>query len=126
MGRIARYPRAIGLKGTTSVKRIRVHSPGGSEALRYEAVPQPAPGAGQVLVKVEAAGVNFVDVYQRTGLYKVALPFTLGQEAAGVVTAVGSGVSEVKGGDRGAYCHWIGAFAEDRVRPADRIRRTPA
>src|SRR2546428_3591129 len=101
MGRIARFPRALGPKGTTSVKAIRVHSPGGSEALRYEDVPQPAPGAGQVLVKVEAAGVNFVDVYQRTGLYKVALPFTLGQEAAGVVTAVRSAVSEGEVGDRG-------------------------
>jgi len=107
------------------VKAIRVHSPGGSEALRYEDVPQPAPGAGQVLVKVEAAGVNFVDVYQRTGLYKVALPFTLGQEAAGVVTAVGSGVSEVKVGDRVAYCHVMGAYAEYAVVPADRIVRLP-
>src|SRR2546428_9384936 len=112
MGRIARYPRAIGLKGTTSVKAIRIHSPGGPEALRYEDVPQPAPGAGQVLVKVEAAGVNFVDVYQRTGLYKVALPFTLGQEAAGVVTAVGTRASQVKVGDRGAYCHAIGADSQ--------------
>jgi len=107
------------------VKAIRVHSPGGPEALRYEDVPQPAPGAGQVLVKVEAAGVNFVDVYQRTGLYKVALPFTLGQEAAGVVTAVGSGVSEVKVGDRVAYCHVMGAYAEYAVVPADRIVRLP-
>ena len=107
------------------MKAIRVHSPGGSEALRYEDVPQPAPGAGQVLVTVEAAGVNFVDVYQRTGLYKVALPFTLGQEAAGVVTAVGSGVSEVKVGDRVAYCHVMGAYAEYAVVPADRIVRLP-
>ena len=107
------------------MKAIRVHSPGGPEALRYEDVPQPAPGAGQVLVKVEAAGVNFVDVYQRTGLYKVALPFTLGQEAAGVVTAVGSGVSEVKVGDRVAYCHVMGAYAEYAVVPADRIVRLP-
>src|SRR3989475_7478383 len=115
MGRIARFPRALGLKGTTSVKAIRVHSPGGPEALRYEDVPQPAPGAGQVLVKVEAAGVNFVDVYQRTGLYKVALPFTLGQEAAGVVTAVGSGVSEVKVGERVDYSHVMSAFAGNEV-----------
>src|SRR3989475_11612080 len=125
MGRIARFPRALGPKGTTSVKAIRVHSPGGSEALRYEDVPQPAPGAGQVLVKVEAAGVNFVDVYQRTGLYKVAAPCARGQEAAGVVTAVGSGVSEVKVGDRVAYCHVMGAYAEYAVVPADRIVRLP-
>src|SRR3989442_16011533 len=87
--------------------------------------PQPAPGAGQVLVKVEAAGVNFVDVYQRTGLYKVALPFTLGQEAAGVVTAVGSGGGEGKGGDRVAYCHVMGAYAEYAGVPAARIVRLP-
>jgi NADPH:quinone reductase len=103
------------------VKAIRVHSPGGPEALRYEDVPQPSPGAGHVLVKIEAAGVNFIDVYQRTGLYKVALPFTLGQEAAGVVTAVGSGVREVKVGDRVAYTHVMGAYAEYAVVPADRI-----
>ena len=103
------------------MKAIRVHSPGGPEALRYEDVPQPSPGAGQVLVRIEAAGVNFVDVYQRTGLYKVALPFTLGQEAAGVVTAVGSGVSELKVGDRVAYTHVMGAYAEYAVVPADRI-----
>ena len=107
------------------MKAIRVHSLGGPEALRYEDVPQPAPGAGQVLIKIKAAGVNFVDVYQRTGLYKVALPFTLGQEAAGVVTAVGSGVSEVKVGDRVAYCHVMGAYAEYAVVPADRIVRLP-
>jgi len=103
------------------VKAIRVHSPGGAEALRYEDVPQPSPGTGQVLVRIEAAGVNFVDVYQRTGLYKVPLPFTLGQEAAGVVTALGSGVSEVKVGDRVAYTHVMGAYAEYAVVPADRI-----
>ena len=65
------------------MKAIRVHAPGGPDALRYEDVPRPTPGPGQVLVKIEAAGVNFIDVYQRTGLYEVALPFTLGQEAAG-------------------------------------------
>ena len=74
------------------MKAIRVHAAGGPEALRYEDIPQPTPGAGQVLVKIEAAGVNFIDVYQRTGHYKVAVPFTPGQEAAGVVVAVGSGV----------------------------------
>src|SRR2546429_2579699 len=100
------------------MKAIRVHTQGGPEALRYEDVPQPAPGAGQVLVKVEAAGVNFVDVYQRTGLYKVALPFTLGQEAAGVVTAGGSRVSAGKVGDRGAYRHVMGAYAQYAGVPA--------
>src|SRR2546429_798105 len=64
------------------MKAIRVHTPGGPEALRYEEIERPAPGPGQVLVKIEAAGVNFIDVYQRTGHYKVPLPVTLGQEAA--------------------------------------------
>ena len=103
------------------MKAIRVHSPGGPEALRYEDVPQPSPAAGQVLVKVEAAGVNYIDVYQRTGLYKVATPFTLGQEAAGVVTAVGSGVTDPKVGDRVAYTSILGAYAEYAVVPADRV-----
>src|SRR5881398_193588 len=99
------------------VKAIRVHSPGGPEALRYEDVPQPSPAAGDVLVKVEAAGVNYIDVYQRTGMYKVATPFTLGQEAAGVVTAVGPGVSDPKPGDRVAYTSILGAYAEYAVMP---------
>src|SRR5256884_6220441 len=75
------------------MKAIRVHTPGGPEALRYEEIERPAPGPGQVLVKIEAAGVNFIDVYQRTGHYKVPLPVTLGQEAAGTVSAVGPGVA---------------------------------
>src|SRR5216110_3814322 len=103
------------------MKAIRVHSPGGPEALRYEDVPQPSPAAGDVLVKVDAAGVNYIDVYQRTGLYKVATPFTLGQEAAGVVTAVGSGVTDPKVGDRVAYTSILGAYAEYAVVPADRV-----
>ena len=103
------------------MKAIRVHSPGGPEALRYEDVPRPSPAAGDVLVKVEAAGVNYIDVYQRTGMYKVATPFTLGQEAAGVVTAVGPGVSDPKPGDRVAYTSILGAYAEYAVVPADRV-----
>jgi len=103
------------------VKAIRVHSPGGPEALRYEDVPQPSPAAGDVLVKVDAAGVNYIDVYQRTGMYPVATPFTLGQEAAGVVTAVGTGVTDPKPGDRVAYTSILGAYAEYAVVPADRV-----
>src|SRR5881397_2599563 len=125
MGRIARFPRALGPKGTTSVKAIRVHSPGGSEALRYEDVPQPAPGAGQVLVKIEAAGVNYVDVYQRTGLYKAATPFTIGQEAAGVVTTLGPDVTDLRVGERVAYAGLMGAYAEFAVVPADRVVPLP-
>ena len=107
------------------MKAIRVHSPGGPEALRYEDVPQPSPAAGDVLVKVEAAGVNYIDVYQRTGMYKVATPFTLGQEAAGVVTAVGPGVSDPKPGDRVAYTSILGAYAEYAVVSADRVVMLP-
>jgi len=103
------------------VKAIRVHSPGGPEALRYEDVPQPSPAAGDVLVKVAAVGVNYIDVYQRTGMYPVATPFTLGQEAAGVVTAVGTGVTDPKPGDRVAYTSILGAYAEYAVVPADRV-----
>src|SRR5256884_1369639 len=103
------------------MKAIRVHSPGGPEALRYEDVERPASGPGQVLVKIEAAGVNFIDVYQRTGLYKVTLPVTLGQEAAGTVSAVGPGVAEPKVGERVAYASLLGAYAEYAVVPADRV-----
>src|SRR5256885_6987629 len=107
------------------MKAIRVHAPGGPEALRYEEVDRPAPGRGQVLVKVEAAGVNFIDVYQRTGQYKVPVPFTLGQEAAGAVAAVGPGVAEPNVGDRVAYTTILGAYAEYALVPADRVVLLP-
>jgi NADPH2:quinone reductase len=107
------------------MKAIRVHAPGGPEALRYEEVEQPVAGPGQVLVKIEAAGVNFVDIYQRTGLYRVPLPFTLGQEAAGTVAAVGPGVAELRVGDRVAYPHVLGAYAEYAVVSADRVVALP-
>src|SRR5437763_16874687 len=103
------------------MKPIRVHSPGGPEALRLEDIPEPKPEAGQAIVKIEAAGVNFLDVYQRTGLYKVPLPFTLGQEAAGRRAAVGPGVTEPKVGDRVAYTSVLGAYAEYAVVPAERV-----
>jgi NADPH:quinone reductase len=85
------------------MKAIRVHEPGGPEVLRYDDVPLPEPGPGQARVKIAAAGVNFIDIYFRTGQYRVNLPFTLGQEAAGVVDAIGPDVHpvhEVKVGDR--------------------------
>jgi len=107
------------------MKAIRVHAPGGPDALRYEAMPEPAPGPGQALVKIEAAGVNFIDVYQRTGLYKVAMPFTLGQEAAGTVTAVGAGVSEPRVGARVPYSSVMGAYADYAAVPADRLVALP-
>ncbi len=103
------------------MKAVRVQVPGGPEALRYEDVPTPAPQAGQVLVQVEAAGVNFIDVYQRGGFYKVAPPFTLGQEAAGVVTALGPGVTEPSVGTRVAYTNVLGAYAQYAAVPGDRV-----
>src|SRR5437870_11988199 len=103
------------------MKAIRVHTPGGPEALRYEEIERAAPGPSQVLVKIEAAGVNFIDVYQRTGHYKVPLPVTLGQEAAGTVSAVGPGVAAPKVGERVAYASLLGAYAEYAVVPSDRV-----
>jgi NADPH2:quinone reductase len=107
------------------MKAIRVHAPGGPDALRLEDVAPPVPGPGHVLVRIEAAGVNFVDVYQRSGLYKTALPFTPGQEAAGRVTAVGPGVTEPPVGARVAYAGVLGAYAEAAVVPADRVVPLP-
>jgi NADPH2:quinone reductase len=109
----------------TTMKAIRVAAPGGPKALRYEDVAQPSLGPGQVLVKIAAVGVNFIDVYQRTGLYKVPLPVTLGQEAAGVIAAVGPGVTGVQVGDRVAYAGVLGAYAEYAVVPADRVVTLP-
>jgi NADPH2:quinone reductase len=93
--------------------------------LRLEDIPQPAAAAGQAVVKIAAAGVNFMDVYQRTGHYKLPLPLTLGQEAAGVVTAVGPGVTDVRVGDRVAYTSVQGAYAEYAAVPADRLVALP-
>lgn len=108
------------------MKAIRVHEPGGPEALRLDDVPRPAPGAGQVLIAVEAAGVNYIDVYQRTGQYATARPFVPGQEAAGTVAALGPGVSGLRVGDRIACYHGgLGAYAEYAVAPADRVIRLP-
>src|SRR5437588_5959282 len=100
---------------------IRVHEFGGPEVLRYEEVPTPEPGPGQARVKVMAAGVNFIDIYFRTGQYRGNLPITLGQEAAGVVDAVGPDVDQVKVGDRVAYAPEQGAYADYAVVPAWRL-----
>lgn len=105
----------------TVMKAVRVHAPGGLDALRYEDVPEPTPGRGQALVRIEAAGVNFIDIYQRSGLYKVELPYTLGVEAAGVVAAVGPDVTVVRPGARVAYTGPAGAYAELQVVPAERL-----
>jgi NADPH2:quinone reductase len=107
------------------MKAIRIHAHGGPEVLRYEDVPVPVPGAGQALIRIEAAGVNFIDIYHRSGLYPVQFPYTLGQEAAGVVTTLGPDVSGVAVGDLVAYTGVPGAYAEFAAVPADRLVRVP-
>jgi NADPH2:quinone reductase len=107
-------------------KAIRIHAHGGPEVLHWEDVPTPEPGPGEALVHHAAVGLNYIDVYFRTGLYKTALPATIGMEASGTVTAVGDGVTEVAVGDRVAYASApIGAYATDRVIAADRLVRLP-
>jgi len=109
------------------MKAIRVHQLGGPEVLQLEEIPDPRPGPGEAVVRVEAAGVNFIDVYHRTGLYKVAsLPFTLGQEGAGTVESVGTGVEEVAAGDRVAWTVVQGAYAEKALVPVAKLVPLPA
>ncbi len=103
------------------MKAVRIHKPGGPEALTYEDVPEPTPKAGEAVVKVEAAGVNYIDIYQRSGQYKLEPPVTLGLEAGGTVTAVGPGVTEVKVGDKVAYTGVPGAYAQYAAVPAQRL-----
>src|SRR5690242_19037746 len=100
------------------MKAIVVHETGGPDVLRLEDVPVPEPRAGEARIKIEAIGINFVDVYRRTGLYPVSPPFILGSEAAGVVDAVGPGVTDVKVGDRVASAALPAAYAEYAVAPA--------
>jgi NADPH2:quinone reductase len=105
---------------------IVVHELGGPEQLRFEPVADPTPGPGQARVRQTAIGLNYVDVYYRTGLYKVpGLPFTPGQEGAGIVDAVGPGVTDLSVGDRVAYAGVNGGYAETRVVAADRLVRLP-
>ena len=107
-------------------KAIRIHAPGGPEVMRWEDVPTPEPGPGEALVHHAAVGLNFIDVYFRTGLYKTTLPAILGMEASGTVAAIGAGVTDVAVGDRVAYATApIGAYATDRVIAADRLVHLP-
>jgi NADPH:quinone reductase len=108
------------------MQAIRVHQHGGPEELRFEEIPDPSPAAGQVRVKLDAIGVNFIDVYQRTGHYQVPLPFTPGSEGAGTIDAVGPGVTDLAVGDRVAYRGPLGAYAQLHVIPAERAVRLPA
>ena len=107
-------------------KAIRVHDYGGPEVLTWEEVEVGEPGPGQVRIKQTAIGLNYIDVYGRTGLYpQDALPFIPGMEGAGVVTALGEGVRDLKVGRRVAYAGPIGAYAEERLVAADRVVRIP-
>ena len=108
------------------MKAIRIHAPGGTEVMRLDEVPEPAPKAGEALVKIDAAGLNYIDVYFRSGLYKAEYPLTLGLEAGGTVTAVGPNVSEVKVGEKVAYTGVPGAYADRAVVPAARLVVLPA
>ncbi len=103
------------------MKAIRVNEYGGPEVLSYEDVPDPEPGPGQARVRLAASGVNFIDVYQRTGVYPMDLPFIAGQEGAGEVEAVGDGVEEISPGDYVAFAGVPGAYAEYVVAPAERL-----
>jgi NADPH2:quinone reductase len=108
------------------VKAVRVHTYGGPEALVYEDVDPGAPGPGQARIRQTAVGLNYIDTYHRTGLYKLpSLPHALGVEGSGIVEAVGEGVTNVKPGDRICYGSILGAYAEERIVPADRLLALP-
>jgi NADPH:quinone reductase len=107
------------------MKAIRVHELGGPEVLKFEDVADPVPGKGEVLVRMEAVGVNFIEVYFRTGLYKSPLPYTPGTEGAGTVVAVGEAVSGIGVGDRVASQNFAGSYAELALVKADRAVRLP-
>lgn len=107
------------------VHAIRIHEHGGPEVMRWEAVDVGEPGAGHVRLEQQAVGLNYIDTYHRSGLYKLALPTVIGMEGAGAVTAVGPGVTEFQVGDRVAYAQPIGSYAEERLIPADRIVKLP-
>jgi NADPH:quinone reductase len=107
------------------MKAVRVHQVGGPEVLRLEEVPIPEPGPGEVLVRIFASGVNYIDTYKRKGLYPMPLPFTLGEEAAGVVEKVGEGVVGVRVGDRVAFATVQGSYAQYQVVPAERLVPVP-
>ena len=107
------------------MKAIRINKHGGPEVLSHEDIDTPSPQSGQVLIKVEAAGLNYIDTYHRTGLYPVELPLTLGLEGAGTVEAVGEGVQGVGAGDRVAWAGCPGSYAEYVAAPADKVVRVP-
>src|SRR6187399_1096113 len=107
------------------MKAIRVHENGGPEVLRYDEIPVPQPAAGQLLIRVNAVGVNYIDIYQRDGLYKLEMPFIAGSEAAGVVEAVGADVTGFSKGDRVAFGTHRGSYAEFVAAPASVVVKIP-
>lgn len=107
------------------MRAIRIHEFGGPDVLRYEEVPLPEPGAGEARVRIEAIGINYIDVYQRKGQYPDSLPVIPGREAAGVVDAVGPGVSDLTPGTRVVYAMHVGSYAEYAVVPARRLVPIP-
>ena len=105
---------------------VRIHTNGGPEVMKWEDVPTPEPGPGEALIRHGAVGLNYIDVYVRTGLYKAPnLPLVIGQEGSGTVLAVGPGVTTVAPGDRVAYAGPLGAYVTERVIPADRLVKLP-
>src|SRR6202008_5127196 len=116
------HPCRVGMVGMHAIEVVQT---GGPEVLRYVENTRPSPGAGEVLIKAEAIGVNFVDTYFRSGLYPRELPFVLGAEVGGTVAAVGDGVTALRAGDRVATADAIGAYAEYCVAPADVVASVP-
>src|SRR5207302_9255683 len=111
--------------GGRFMKAVRVHTPGGPAALRHEDAPEPTPKPGEAVVKIDAAGLNYIDVYFRSGLYKADLPATIGMEGGGTVVAVGPGVKDVKVGDKVAYTSVRVSYAEQAAVPVDRLVKLP-
>lgn len=108
------------------MKAVRIHKYGGPEVLTHEEIGIPEPKAGEARVKIEAIGLNYIDIYQRIGLYPIPTPFTLGMEGAGVVDAIGDGVTAVKIGDRVAYSMILGSYAEYAIVPAVKLAPLPS
>lgn len=120
-------PRPHRMEIVMKAKAIRIHATGGPEVMRWEDVEVGSPGPGEVRVRHTAVGLNYIDVYHRSGLYPLAkLPLVLGREAAGVVEEVGTGVTSLKLGDVVAYVDPIGSYSEQRIAPADRMIPVPA
>ena len=107
------------------MKAVRVHQFGGADALRIEEISEPSLSAGQALISLRSIGLNYIDIYFRTGLYEAPLPFTPGLEGAGIVEATGAGVKDVKIGDRIAYAGILGSYAQKAVVPAERLVKLP-